>query len=94
MAHTTSEAACQLPSTLAAERITATRGQQRDGSGRAGGSGQSFPGGTEELLETVKALSSPEIITKPTEEGMLKGIYKGAQTWKLKFRYKREHIKL
>ncbi|MEJ1278158.1 polypeptide N-acetylgalactosaminyltransferase 5 [Cricetulus griseus] len=69
-----------LPTTLAAERVAAMRGQQRDG--------MEAVSGMQELLEIVKGLSSQEIITKSTEEEILKEIYKGVQKLNLKFRYK------
>lgn len=61
--------------------IVAMRGQQRD-PGSASPSQEA-----QQLLETEKGLSSQEIVVKPTDEELLKGIYEGVQKMKLKFRY-------
>lgn len=52
-------------------RIVAMRGQQRD----PGGASPSQE--AQELQETEKGLSSPEIVVKLIEEEILKGIHEG-----------------
>lgn len=67
--------------TLAYVRIVATRGQQK-------ARGSANPGGTQELLETMKGLSSQEITSKPVDEKILMGICEGIQKLNPKFRDK------